>query len=117
MGGFDTSEPIQDRSTTSTMPTMAYNAMLGQCPRGTIGAPDDDLFGQTIQPALGHTEYTPVAHFCAKETSQVCTECGAVEAKMAKYAHFFDPNPVGNCEHIRSQLKILVINVIHMYWL
>ena len=73
MGGFDTSDPIQDRSTTSTMPTMAYNAMLGRCPRGTVGAPDDDLFGQTIQPALGHTEYTPVAHFIFRMTERKMT--------------------------------------------
>ena len=26
------------RSTTSTMPTVAYDAMLGWCPRATVGA-------------------------------------------------------------------------------
>ena len=50
----------------------AYDAMLGRCLRATVGAPDDDRFGQTIQPALDHIAYTPVAHSCAKETSQVC---------------------------------------------
>ena len=55
------------------MPTTAYDEMLGRCLRATVGAPDDDLFGQTIQLALDHIEYTPVAHFCAKETPQVCT--------------------------------------------
>ena len=71
MGRFDTSELKLDRSTTSSMPTTAYDAMLGRCPRATVGAPDDDLFGQTMHPALDHIEYTPVAHFCAKEMSQV----------------------------------------------
>jgi hypothetical protein len=28
---------------------------------------------QTVQPALNHIEYTPVAHSCAKETSQLGT--------------------------------------------
>ena len=55
------------------MPTTAYDAMLGRCPRATVGAPDDDRFGQTIQPAHDHIEYTPLAHSCAKETSQVFT--------------------------------------------
>jgi hypothetical protein len=31
------------------------------------------LVGQIIQPALYHTEYTPEAHSCAKETSRLCT--------------------------------------------
>ena len=65
-------------STSLTMPTMAYDAMLRRCPRATVGAPDNDIFGQTIQSALDHIEFTPVAHSCAKETSQhtataVCT--------------------------------------------
>ena len=55
------------------MPTTAYDAMLGRCPRATVGAPDDDLFGQTIQPALNHIEHTSVAHSCAKDTSQLGT--------------------------------------------
>ena len=42
-------------------------------PRATVGAPDDDLIDQTIQPALDHIEYTPVAHSCAKETAQLAT--------------------------------------------
>ena len=54
------------------MATTAYDAKL--CSDGAqvpIGAPDDDIiFGQTIQPALNHIEYTPVARSCAKETSQ-----------------------------------------------
>ena len=58
------------------MPTKAYDAMLGQCPRATVEAPDDDLFGQTIPPALDHIQYILVAHSCAKETSQVCTATG-----------------------------------------
>ncbi len=45
-------------------------------PRATVGAPDDDLFGQTIQPALDYIEYTTVAHSCAKETVQLCTGDG-----------------------------------------
>ena len=32
------------------------------------------IFGQTIQPARSHIEYTLVAHSCAKETSQLGTE-------------------------------------------
>ena len=56
------------------MPTMAYDAMLeARCLRATVGAPDDDLFGQTIQPALDHIAYTLVTHSYAKETSQACT--------------------------------------------
>ena len=43
--------------------------------RATVGASDDDIFGQTIQPALNHIEYIPIAHSCgcAKETSQLGT--------------------------------------------
>ena len=71
------------------MPTPAYDAMLGRCPRATVGAPDDDIFGQTIQPALDHIDNTPVAHSCAKETEtlQVCTgrQEGFDEAETAKY--------------------------------
>ena len=55
------------------MPTTAYDAELQRCPRATVGAPDDYIFGQTIQSALDHIEYTPVAHSCAKETSQLGT--------------------------------------------
>ena len=55
------------------MPTTAYDAMLGRCPGATVGAPDEHLFGQTIQLALNHIENTPVAHSCAKETSQLDT--------------------------------------------
>ena len=60
-----------------TMPTTAYDAMVQRCPRACprapveLEAPDDDLLGQAIQPALNHIEYTPVAHSCAKETSQL----------------------------------------------
>ena len=73
------------RSTTSTMPTPAYDASGSgsgsafcvldgaRDARATVGAPDDDIFGQTIQPALDHIDNTPVAHSCAKETPQVCT--------------------------------------------
>ena len=53
---------------------LKYDAVLRRCPRATVGGrstPDDDLFGQTIQPALNHIQYTPVAHSCAKETSQL----------------------------------------------
>ena len=55
------------------MPTTAYDAELQRCPRATVGAPDDDIFGQTIQSALENIEYTPIAHSCAKETSQLGT--------------------------------------------
>ena len=51
----------------------ASDAMLGRCPRATVGAPDDHIFGQTIQLALDHIDSTPVAHSCAKETPQICT--------------------------------------------
>ena len=60
-------------STSPTMPTTAYDAELRRCPRAPVGAPDDNLFGQTIQPALNHIQYTPIAHSCAKETSQLAT--------------------------------------------
>ena len=53
------------------MPTTAYDAMLRRCPRAIVGPPDDDIFGQTIQPALYHIEYILAAHSCAKETSQL----------------------------------------------
>ena len=53
------------------MATTAYDAKLRRCPRAPVGAPDDDIFGQTIQPALDLIEYTPEAHSCAKETSQL----------------------------------------------
>ena len=52
---------------------LPYDAMLRRHPRATVGASDQDLFGKTIQPALNHIEYTPVAHSCAKETSQLGT--------------------------------------------
>ena len=55
------------------MATTAYDAKLRRCPRAPVGAPDDDIFGQTIQPALDHIDYTPAAHSCAKETSQLGT--------------------------------------------
>ena len=57
------------------MPTPAYDAMLLDGARERpYGAPDDDIFAQTIQPALDHIDKTPVAHSCAKETPQmVCT--------------------------------------------
>ena len=61
------------RITSSTMPTTAYDAMLRRCPRASVGASNDDIFGQTIPPALNHIEHTPVAHSCAKETSQLGT--------------------------------------------
>ena len=76
------------------MPTTAYDAMLGRCPRATVGAPDDDLFGQTIQPALNHIEYRSVAHSCAKETSQLGTGelwCNR-NAEICALTH---PDPVG----------------------
>ena len=50
---------------------MMMDAMVQRCPRAPVEAPDDDLLGQAIQPALNHIEYTPVAHSCAKETSQL----------------------------------------------
>ena len=74
------------------MPTPAYDAMLGRCPRATVGAPDDDIFGQTIQqPALDHIDNTPVAHSCAKETPDA--QEGFNEAETAKYVHFRGQTP------------------------
>ena len=55
------------------MPTTAYDVMLRRCPRATVRAPDEDNFGQNIQPAFDYIEYTPVAHSCAKEISQLDT--------------------------------------------
>ena len=75
------------------MPTTAYDAELRLCPRAPVGAPDDDLFGQTIQPALNHIQYTPVAHSCAKETSQL----GAGELDCSRNAEIYalkSPNPL-----------------------
>ena len=53
------------------MPTTAHDAMLRRCPGAIVGPPDDDIFGQTIQPALYHIECMLPAHPCAKETSQL----------------------------------------------
>ena len=55
------------------MPTTAYDAYARRCPRATVGAPDDDLLDQTIQPALNHIKFTPVAHSWPEETSQLGT--------------------------------------------
>ena len=56
--------------------------------RAAVGARDDDLFGQTIQPALDHIEYTSAAHSCAKDTSQLGHE-GAQWSRTAKSVHNF----------------------------
>ena len=75
------------------MPTTAYDAELQRCLRATVGAPDDDIFGQTIQSALDHIEYTPVAHSCAKETSQLGTGelwCN----RKAEICAFTGPDPL-----------------------
>ena len=58
--------PNGPHSTSSTTPTTADDATLRRCPRATVGAPDDDLIGQTIQPAFVHIVHTPVAHPRAK---------------------------------------------------
>ena len=36
-----------------------------------VRAPDDAIFGQTIQPVLNHIEFTPASHSCAKRTSKL----------------------------------------------
>ena len=75
------------------MPTTAYDAELQRCLRATVGAPDDDIFGQTIQSALDHIEYTPVAYSCAKETSQLGTGelwCN----RKAEICAFTGPDPL-----------------------
>ena len=64
---------VRGTSPNHAMPTTAYNAMLGRCRRATVRASDDDIFGTTIQPALDHIDFIPVAHSCAKETSQLGT--------------------------------------------
>ena len=74
------------------MPTTAYNASLGWRPRATVRAPDDDLFGQAMQPALDHIEYTPVAHSSAKDARTFAQESFG-EAATAKYVHFFAQTP------------------------
>ena len=70
------------------MPTTGTMRRFRRCPRATVGAPDDDLFGQTIQPALGYIEYTSAAHSHAKETSQLGHE-GAQWSRIMKCGHNF----------------------------
>ena len=75
------------------MPTTAYDAKLRRCPRATVGAPDDDLFGKPIQPALNHIGYIPVAHSCAKETSQLRTG-GQWCSRNAEICALIRPDPL-----------------------
>ena len=70
------------------MPTPAYDAMLGRCPRATVGAPDDDIFGQTIQPALDHIDKTPVALTPVQRRRHRYAQEGFGEAETATYVHF-----------------------------
>ena len=78
------------RSTSLTIDAAAYDTMLGRCRRATVGASDDDIFGQTIQSAFNHITFIPVAHSCAKETLQLgCAQESFGEAATAKYVHFF----------------------------
>ena len=49
-----------------------YDGVHCGAPRGTIRVPDDDLIGKTIQPALSNIECVPPAHFCVKESPQLC---------------------------------------------
>ena len=81
------------RSTSLTIDAAAYDTMLGRCRRATVGASDDDIFGQTIQSAFNHITFIPVAHSCAKETSQLGTEelwCN----RDAEICAFTGPNPL-----------------------
>ena len=58
---------------------------------------DDDLIDQTIQPALDHIEYTPVAHVPVQRRHQhhSYAQESFDEAEMAKYVHFFIQTPYG----------------------
>ena len=75
------------------MPTTAYDVMLRRCPRAAVRAPDDDLLGKSVQPVLNHIEYTPVAHSCAKETSQLDTP-ELWWTRNAEICALTDPDPL-----------------------
>ena len=99
-------ELLLARSTSPPMPTTAYDGKLQRCPNATVGASHDDIFGQTIQPALNHIGYTPVAHSCAKETSQLGTGelwCN----RKAEICAFTGPDPL-----LRKVLGILWIEYL-----
>ena len=84
---------ILARCTSSTTPMTAYGAVRRRCVGSTVRAPDEDFFGNIIQPALDHIEFVPPAHSSVKETSQV-SNGGDRWSRIVEMCATFRSNPL-----------------------